>query len=99
MFPLPFAIEVENRVAYKPMVYTLSEEDAKDRLLCELWEQIEGSLGVEAQILKREAFFKKTGDAITGTLHVIAEEDIGYRLDLDQGASQQIKEKTDYEQN
>ena len=99
MFPLPFAIEVENRVAYKPMIYTLSEEDAKDRLLCELWEQIEGSLGVEAQILKREAFFKKTGDAITGTLHVIAEEDIGYRLDLDQGASQQIKEKTDYEQN
>lgn len=99
MFPLPFAIEVENRVAYKPILYTLSEEDAEDQLLCQLWEQIESSLGADAQILKREAFFKKTGDAITGRLYVIAEEDIGYRLDLDQGASQQIKEKTDYEQN
>lgn len=99
MFPLPFAIEVENRVAYKPIQYTLSEEEAKDQLLCQLWQQIEGSLGENAQILKREAFFKKTGDAITGKLYVIAEEDIGYQLDLDPDTSQQIKEKIDDKQN
>ena len=88
MFPLPFAIEVENRVSYKAVPYTLTEEEAKDQLLCNLWKQIEESLDPNAQIIKREAFFKKTGNAITGTLHVVAQEDIGYRLNLDQGTTQ-----------
>ena len=88
MFPLPFAIEVENRVAYKAVPYTLTEEEAKDQLLCNLWKQIEESLDSNAQIIKREAFFKKNGNAITGTLHVVAQEDIGYRLNLDQGTTQ-----------
>ncbi len=88
MFPLPFAIEVEDRVIYKTVPYTLTEEEAKDQLLCNLWKQIEESLDSNAQIIKREAFFKKTGDAITGTLHVVAQEDIGYRLNLDHGTTQ-----------
>ena len=66
----------------------MTEEEAKDQLLCNLWKQIEESLDSNAQIIKREAFFKKTGDAITGTLHVVAQEDIGYRLNLDHGTTQ-----------
>lgn len=80
LFPLPFAFEVETRVAYIPSYKELSEEEAKDELLSKLWEDISKSLSQDAIILKREAFFQKTGNAITGTLHVVAEEDIGYTV-------------------
>lgn len=80
LFPLPFALEVETRVAYTPSYEELTEEEAQDKLLSKLWEDIRGSLSEDAVILKREAFFVKKGNAITGTLHVTAEEDIGYEV-------------------
>ena len=39
------------------------------------------SLGKEAKILKREAYFKQVGKEITGTLYVVAEEEISYPVE------------------
>lgn len=78
LFPLPFGIEVQTNIGYTPTYYTLSKEEAEDKLLSDLWKEISSSLATEAKILKREAYFKESDGKITGTLYVIAEEEIGY---------------------
>ena len=84
LFPLPFGIEVQTSIGYNPVYYTLTKEEAEDKLLSELWEQVSQSLSGEAQILKRDAYFKQTGGHISGTLYVVAEEDISYPIGIDQ---------------
>lgn len=84
LFPLPFGVEVQTCIGYTPLYYTLTKEEAEDRLLSELWEEVTKSLSKEAQILKREAYFKQTGGHISGTLYVVAEEDISYPVGVDQ---------------
>ena len=84
LFPLPFGIEKEMQVGYVPYTYTLTEEEAKDRLLSWLWEDISSQLGDEATVLKREAFFRTSEGKVTGSLYIIAEESIGYEVGIDQ---------------
>ena len=81
LFPLPFGIEVQTQVGYAPTYYTLTKEEAEDQLLSKMWQEISLSLGEEAKILKREAYFKQVGEEITGTLYVVAEEDISYPIE------------------
>lgn len=78
LFPLPFGIEVQTSIGYTPVYYTLSKEEAEDELLSILWKTISNSLGEEAKILTREAYFRQAEDKITGTLYVVAEEEISY---------------------
>ena len=80
LFPLPFAYEVQTRVGYTPDYKTLTVEEAKDMLLSQLWEDLRGSLSDNANVLKREVFFKETQEGVTGVLHVMAEEEIGYKV-------------------
>lgn len=84
LFPLPFGIEVQTCIGYTPVYYTLTKEDAEDKLLSVLWDEVSKSLSKEAQILKREAYFKQTNSHISGTLYVVAEEDISYPVGVDQ---------------
>lgn len=81
LFPLPFAYEVHNRVGYVPETKTLTVEEAKDMLLSQLWKDLQASLSENANILKREVFFKETQEGVEGVLHVIAEEEIGYKVE------------------
>ncbi len=81
LFPLPFAYEVQTRVGYIPDYKTLTVEEAKDMLLSQLWEDLSGSLSEDANVLKREVFFKETQQGITGVLQIIAEEEIGYKVE------------------
>jgi len=83
-FPLPFGIEVQTDISYTPTYYTLTKTEAEDRLLSELWEEVSKSLSKEAQILKREAYFKQTNGHISGTLCVVAEEEISYPVEVNQ---------------
>ena len=80
LFPLPFGFEVQTRIAYTPTYETLSVDDAKDLLLSQLWQELSGSLSEDADILKREILYKESGETIEGTLHVVAEENIGYKV-------------------
>lgn len=82
LFPLPFAFEIEQRLEYVPVKREISEQDAQDKLLAALWENLSGSLADAAIILKKDVFFTQTGNAIHGTLNVMAEEDIGYVIQL-----------------
>ncbi|MBP3888244.1 MAG: sporulation protein YqfD [Cellulosilyticum sp.] len=82
LFPLPFGLEVQSRIGYEPSYYTLTEEEAKDRLLSDMWQEISLSLGSEAKILKREAYFSATEGMITGSLYVIAEEEVSYPVEI-----------------
>jgi similar to stage IV sporulation protein len=82
LFPLPFALETEERLEYMPTIIEKSEEGAKDSLLSTLWENLNGKLAEDAIVLKKDVFFKKTGNAIYATLNVIVEEDIGYPIAL-----------------
>ena len=82
LFPLPFAFEIEERLEYVPVVTEISEQDAKDQLVASLWESLSKNLSDTAIILKRDVFFTKMGNAISATLNVIAEEDIGYAVEL-----------------
>ncbi|WP_069998001.1 sporulation protein YqfD [Cellulosilyticum sp. I15G10I2] len=82
LFPLPFAFEVEERLEYVPVITEITEQDAKDQLLARLWEDLSKNLSDTAIILKRDVFFSKTGNAISAILSVIAEEDIGYAVEL-----------------
>lgn len=81
LFPLPFAYEVDYRIGYTKETKNLTMEEAKDMLLSQLWKEVEGSLSENANVLKREVLFKETADGVTGTLHVIAEEEIGYKVE------------------
>ena len=81
LFPLPFGIEVQTCVGYEPMYYTLTKEQAEDKLLATMWKEMSQSLDQDAKVLKREAYFKQTEDKITGTLYVVAEEEIGYPVE------------------
>ncbi|MDF2594547.1 MAG: sporulation protein YqfD [Clostridia bacterium] len=82
LFPLPFAMEIEERLEYNPTTIERSEEDAKDGLTSALWENLNKKLAQDAIVLKKDVFFKKTGNAIYATLNVIVEEDIGYPIAL-----------------
>lgn len=84
LFPLPFGIEVQTCISYTPAYYTLTKEEAEDRLLSELWEEVSKSLSGEVKILKREAYFKQTEGHISGTLYVVAEEEISYPIEVEQ---------------
>lgn len=84
LFPLPFGIEVKTYIGYTPTRYTLTKEEAEDQLLSELWEEVSKSLSDQAQILKREAYFKQTGGHISGTLYIVAEEEISYPVGVNQ---------------
>ncbi|MEE1072448.1 MAG: sporulation protein YqfD [Cellulosilyticum sp.] len=81
LFPLPFGVEVQARIGYEPSYYTLTKEEAEDMLLAQIWGEMSKSLGKEAKILKREAYFKQVGKEITGTLYVVAEEEISYPVE------------------
>ena len=81
LFPLPFGIEVQTQIGYSPTYYTLTKEEVEDRLLSSMWKEVSLSLGKEAKILKREAYFKQVGEQITGTLYIVAEEDISYPVE------------------
>ena len=59
----------------------VEESLSNDLLLSQLWKEVEGSLSENANVLKREVLFKETADGVTGTLHVIAEEEIGYKVE------------------
>ncbi len=98
-FPLPFALQIETNIAYQPYHYQISAQEAKDFLLTRLWQQVKQGLSEDAKILKREAFFKQTGDAITGVLYVYAEEDVGYQVELKFGQDIQNKGENTHEQN
>lgn len=89
LFPLPFGIEIQTQVGYKPTYITLTKEEAEDILLSKLWKEVESHLDANAKVLKREAYFKESEGIITGTLYVIAEEEIGYPVE----SSQKIQEK------
>jgi similar to stage IV sporulation protein len=82
LFPLPFAFEVEERLEYIPIPSDLSEQDAKDKLIAALWDNLSKSISDSAIILKRDVFFTKMGNTIYATLNVIVEEDIGYVVQL-----------------
>ncbi|PHV71443.1 sporulation protein YqfD [Sporanaerobium hydrogeniformans] len=82
LFPLPFALEVEERVEYEPIKKKITEEEAKDYLTVSLWEAISKQLSPNAEILKREIIFTKNGNAIHASFQVVAEEDIGYAIEL-----------------
>ena len=84
MFPLPFGIEVETQVGYMPTEYTLTEDEAKDILLSRLWQEVKGHLSEGATVLTREVYFKESEGVITGTLYIVAEESIGYEVELEQ---------------
>ncbi|MBU3803425.1 MAG: sporulation protein YqfD [Candidatus Cellulosilyticum pullistercoris] len=84
LFPLPFAVEVQTCISYVPAYYTLTKEEAEDRLLSELWNEVSESLSGEVRILKREAYFKQTDRHISGTLYVVAEEEISYPVGVEQ---------------
>ena len=81
LFPLPFGLEVQTQIGYEPSYYTLTDEEAKDQLLSNMWHEISLSLGSEAKILKREAYFSQAEGRVTGTLYVVAEEEVGYPLE------------------
>lgn len=81
-FPLPFAMEVEERIEYIPTITKVTEEEAKDKLTALLWDHLSEKLSEDAIILKRDMVFVKKGNAINGVLHVIAHEDIGYLVEL-----------------
>lgn len=89
LFPLPFGIEVQTNVGYKPTYITLTKEEAEDQLLSELWKKVSSHLDTNAKVLKREAYFKEVEGTIKGTLYVIAEEEIGYPVE----SSQDMREK------
>ena len=76
-------------MGYKPTYITLTKEEAEDILLSKLWKEVESHLDANAKVLKREAYFKESEGIITGTLYVIAEEEIGYPVE----SSQKIQEK------
>lgn len=84
LFPLPFGVQVQTNIGYVPSYYTLTKQEAEDRLLSKLWEEVSKSLSKEAQILKREAYFKQENGHISGTLYVVAEEEISYPVGVDQ---------------
>ncbi|MBE6022280.1 MAG: sporulation protein YqfD [Cellulosilyticum sp.] len=81
LFPLPFGIEVQTQIGYIPSYYTLTKEEAEDLLLSNMWKEISLSLGKQATILKREAYFKQVDTQITGTLYIVVEEEIGYPVE------------------
>ena len=82
LFPLPFAIEVEEQFEYYPRPTSISEEEAKEHLTVKLWDKISEQLAPDAIILKREIIFTKKGNAIQATFQVLAEEEIGYAVEL-----------------
>ncbi|WP_054741324.1 sporulation protein YqfD [Cellulosilyticum ruminicola] len=90
LFPLPFAYEVDYRIGYNKETKVLTMEEAKDMLLSQLWKEVEESLSKNANVLKREVLFKETADGVTGTLHVVAEEEIGYKVEANPLAQPEV---------
>ncbi len=78
LFPLPFALEVEERVEYIPKTTEISEQDAKDELVAKLWGEMSSYLSESAVVQYREVFFTKTENSVSATINIIVEEDIGY---------------------
>lgn len=82
LFPLPFGFEVQNCIGYEPIQYILTKEEAEDKLLSTMWKEMSQSIGEDARILRREAYFSEANDSITGILYVVAEENIGYPIQV-----------------
>lgn len=82
LFPLPFALETEERLAYEPMQVEISLEEAKDRLLSDLWKVFEQKIEPDSVILQKDISYVQNGNTIRGVLDVIVEEEIGYNVDV-----------------
>ncbi len=92
LFPLPFSLEEQTNVGYEPTYTKLTKQEVEDELLASLWTEISSSMTNGAVVVKREAYFNATKDKVVGTLYVVAEEELGYPVDIDPTQSQLKKE-------
>ncbi|MGL4361930.1 MAG: sporulation protein YqfD [Cellulosilyticaceae bacterium] len=77
LLPLPFYFEKTQKVEYVEDIETISESDAKDQLLMELYEHARTIIGEDAKILKQEINYELEDDnKMTATFNIMAEENI-----------------------
>ena len=76
-FPLPLYFEKEERIEYNLIQVRLSEEEAKEKLLIKLSEELSKMIAEDVKIIDRQISYTKTEKGLIGKLDVIVEEDIG----------------------